>query len=103
MIIKRIAAIFLVAGLAAPLAALLGISRAWGEAGDDAYAAFMLGNYKRALDVARPAALEGDFLAQFTLGRIYEEVKQRPKYLVAKRLGTGLIHKEPIQTSGEHS
>jgi hypothetical protein len=53
MTTKRIALTFLVAGLAA----LLGLSNASADAGDDAFVAFMSRDYTHALDLAGPATL----------------------------------------------
>ena len=64
--------------LISPLLALIGLSNAWANAGDDAFVAFMSRNYPRALELAWPAAQEGDFRAQFVLGRIYGEGKSIP-------------------------
>ena len=61
MLTKRAVVIAL---LAVPLAALLGLSRAWCDAGDDAFKA-LGSNNKHAFELAEPAAKKGNFLAEY--------------------------------------
>jgi TPR repeat protein len=86
-----------------PLVALVGLSNARADAGDDAFVAFMSRNYSRALELAWPAAQEGNFRAQFVLGRIYGEGKSIP----ADKAGAGmwfkkaLVQAKPAAESGD--
>ena len=70
---RRVVFLSLVAFTVLPLAVMLGLSSAWGDEGDDALMTIEAGNYSRALQLAQPAADRGNLLAQFTIGRIYEE------------------------------
>ena len=61
--------VFLLALLAVPI----GCSEAWCDAGDDALGAYLRRNYPRAIQLAQPPAQNGNLLAQFTLGTMYEQ------------------------------
>lgn len=98
---------FLLTGLSAflvaPLAVLLSLSNARCDEGDDALAAFRSENYPRALQLARPAAEAENFLAQFTLGRIYTEGKGTSpnKNEGAKWFRKALSQAEPAAQNGD--
>jgi len=91
------------AGLCAPLASILGPLNAWGSAGDDAFKDYCNMNYPRAFESARPAAEEGDFLAQFILGRIYQEGNGAPqdKTEAGKWFNLALIQAKPLAMKGD--
>lgn len=85
------------------IAVLLGLSNAWGNPGDEALAAFVSGNYPRAHQLAQDSAEAESFLAQFTLGRIYEEGKGAPqdKTVADKWFRQALSQAKPAAEKGD--
>ena len=80
----------------------VGISNAWGDAGDDALTAFIFLNNSRALQLARPAAQEGNFLAQFTLGKIYyQDGDLQNKTEAVKWFRQALAQAQPAAAKGD--
>jgi TPR repeat protein len=88
--------------LVSPLSAMLGLSNAWGDAGDDAFAAFMLETHdSQALQLAQPAAEAGNFMAQFTLGRIFNEGQTQNKAEARKWFQKALTQARPEAERGD--